>query len=68
MDLRIKEGVDKLVPGITGWAQINGRDELSIPDKVKLEVEYMKRKSLLFDVKILWLTIVKALSQDRVSH
>ncbi|SVE20802.1 uncharacterized protein METZ01_LOCUS473656, partial [marine metagenome] len=67
-DLRIKEGVDKLVPGITGWAQINGRDELSIPDKVKLEVEYMKRKSLLFDVKILWLTIVKALSQDRVSH
>ena len=68
IDLRIKEGVDKLVPGITGWAQINGRDELSIPDKVKLEVEYMKRKSLLFDVKILWLTIVKALSQDRVSH
>ena len=68
IDLRIKEGVDKLVPGITGWAQINGRDELSIPDKVKLEVEYMKRKSLLFDVKILWMTIVKALSQDRVSH
>ena len=68
IDLRVKEGVDKLVPGITGWAQINGRDELSIPDKVKLEVEYMKRKSLLFDVKILWMTIVKALSQDRVSH
>ena len=66
--LRIKEGVDKLVPGVTGWAQINGRDELLIPDKVKLEVEYMERKSLLFDVKILWMTLVKVISQDRVSH
>ena len=66
--LRIKEGVDKLVPGVTGWAQINGRDELSIPDKVKLEVEYMERNSLWFDVKILWMTLVKVISQDKVSH
>ena len=68
IELRIKEGVDKLVPGITGWAQINGRDELLILDKVKLEVEYMERQSLWFDVKILWITLVKIISQDRVSH
>ena len=65
---RIEEGVDKLVPGITGWAQINGRDELLIPDKVKLEVEYLEQQSLWFDVKILWLTLVKVISQDSVSH
>ena len=68
IELRIKEGVDKLVPGVTGWAQINGRDELSIPDKVKLEVEYMERRSLWFDFKILWMTLVKVISQDKVSH
>ncbi len=66
--LRIKEGVDKLVPGITGWAQINGRDELLIPDKVKLEVEYLERQSLWFDFKILWMTFVKVIKQDKVSH
>lgn len=66
--LRIKEGVDKLVPGITGWAQINGRDELLIPDKVKLEVEYLERQSLWFDIKILWMTLVKVIKQDKVSH
>ena len=68
IELRIKEGVDKLVPGVTGWAQINGRDALLIPDKVKLEVEYMERQSLWFDVKILWMTLVKIISQDSVSH
>jgi O-antigen biosynthesis protein WbqP len=68
IDLRVKEGVDKLMPGITGWAQINGRDELLIPDKVRLEVEYMNRKSLMFDIKILWLTVLKVLVQDRISH
>ena len=65
---RIEKGIDKLVPGITGWAQINGRDELLITDKVKLEVEYLERQSLWFDVKILWITLVKVISQDRVSH
>jgi len=68
IELRIKEGVDKLVPGLTGWAQINGRDELLIPDKVKLDVEYMERQSLWFDVKILWITLVKVIIQDSVSH
>ena len=47
--LRTEKGVDKLLPGITGWAQVNGRDELSIPDKVALEIEYMQKKSFLFD-------------------
>ena len=50
--LRKEKGVDKLLPGITGWAQVNGRDELSIPDKVALDVEYLKRKSFWFDIKI----------------
>jgi len=50
--LRTEKGVDKLLPGITGWAQVNGRDELSIPDKVALDVEYLKRKSFWFDIKI----------------
>ena len=68
INLRIKYGVDKLVPGITGWAQINGRDDLLIPDKVKLELEYLKSKSLFFDIKILYLTGLKVLSQDSVSH
>ena len=58
IDLRIKEGVDKLLPGITGWAQVNGRDELSIPDKVLLDIEYLKHQSILFDIKILWITFL----------
>lgn len=66
--LRTKNGVDQLVPGLTGWAQVNGRDELAIPEKVKLDVEYLKRQSLLFDLRILWLTFVKVLKRDGVSH
>ncbi|MBE8189935.1 MAG: sugar transferase [Candidatus Thioglobus sp.] len=66
--LRIEKGVDKLLPGITGWAQVNGRDELSIADKVALEVEYLQQKSFWFDVKILWLTLLKVLQKDGVSH
>ncbi len=68
INLRSKNGIDKLTPGITGWAQINGRDELLIPDKIKLEKEYLKHKSFWFDIKILWKTLVKVLSQDSVSH
>lgn len=66
--LRTEQGVHELVPGLTGWAQINGRDELPIPEKVKLDVEYLQRRSLGFDVKILWLTFVKVLRRDGVSH
>jgi O-antigen biosynthesis protein WbqP len=66
--LRTEQGLHTLVPGLTGWAQVNGRDELSIPEKVKLDVAYMQRQSLLFDIRILWLTIVKVLRRDGVSH
>lgn len=66
--LRTKQGVHILLPGLTGWAQVNGRDELSIPDKVKLDVVYLRRQSLWFDVRILWLTLVKVLKRDGVSH
>ena len=66
--LRIEKGVDKLLPGITGWAQVNGRDELSIPDKVALDVEYLHRQSFWFDMKILWMTFLKVVKRDGVSH
>ena len=66
--LRTEKGVDKLLPGITGWAQVNGRDELSIPDKVALDVEYLKRKSFWFDIKILWMTFLKVVKRDGMSH
>ena len=66
--LRSKKSVDKLLPGITGWAQVNGRDELSIPDKVALDVEYLNRQSFWFDLKILWMTFLKVLKRDGVSH
>jgi len=66
--LRTEKGVDKLLPGITGWAQVNGRDELSIPDKVALDVEYLHRQSFWFDMKILWMTFLKVIKRDGVSH
>ena len=66
--LRTTNGVDKLLPGITGWAQVNGRDELSIADKVALDVEYLKRQSFWFDIKILWMTFLKVIKRDGVSH
>jgi len=66
--LRSEKGVDKLLPGITGWAQVNGRDELSIPDKVALDVEYLNRQSFWFDMKILWMTFLKVVKRDGVSH
>jgi O-antigen biosynthesis protein WbqP len=66
--LRTEKGVDKLLPGITGWAQVNGRDELSIPDKVALDVEYLNRQSFWFDMKILWMTFLKVVKRDGVSH
>jgi len=66
--LRTNAGVHELVPGLTGWAQVNGRDELPIPDKVKLDVEYLQRRSFGFDLWILWLTLLKVLRRDGVSH
>ena len=66
--LRTELGVHVLPPGLTGWAQINGRDELPIPEKVKLDAEYLQRQSLAFDGRILWLTLVKVLRRDGVSH
>ena len=66
--LRTEKGVSKLLPGITGWAQVNGRDELSIPDKVALDVEYLNRQSFWFDIKILCMTFLKVVKHDGVSH
>jgi O-antigen biosynthesis protein WbqP len=66
--LRVEQGVHTLVPGLTGWAQVNGRDELPIPEKVKLDVAYLQRQSLWFDLQILWLTFLKVLRRDGVSH
>ena len=66
--LRTEKGVNKLLPGITGWAQVNGRDELSISDKVVLDVEYLNQQSFWFDMKILWMTFLKVVKRDGVSH
>jgi O-antigen biosynthesis protein WbqP len=66
--LRSQVGVDKLLPGLTGWAQINGRDELPIFEKVKLDAEYLRRQSFWFDLKIVFLTFVRVISRQGVSH
>ena len=66
--LRTQAGVHALTPGLTGWAQINGRDELPIPQKVAFDVEYLRRKSLLFDLKIILLTALKVIRRDNVTH
>ncbi len=68
IELRTAHEVHVLLPGLTGWAQVNGRDELPITDKVKLDVAYLQRQSLWFDIRILWLTSVKVLRRDGVSH
>ena len=65
---RTEKGVDKLMPGLTGWAQVNGRDDLSISKKVVLDVEYMDRQSFWFDLYILWLTVLKVIRRDGVAH
>jgi len=66
--LRTEKGVHQLVPGLTGWAQVNGRDELPIPQKVDLDVEYSNKQSFFFDIYILWLTFIKVIRKDGVSH
>ena len=68
INLRKKSGVDFLLPGITGWAQINGRDELSLKTKVDLDKEYMDNQSFLMDVKIICLTIFVCIKRDKISH
>ena len=68
IELRTQLGVHELVPGLTGWAQINGRDELPISEKVALDVEYLCRKSPWFDILILWLTFVKVIRRDGITH
>lgn len=68
MELRTKQGVDALTPGLTGWAQVNGRDELPIPQKVAFDVQYLQRRSFWFDMRILWLTFVKVVRRDGVTH
>ena len=66
--LRTQAGVHSLMPGVTGWAQVNGRDELSIPDKVKMDEYYLKNKSLWLNIKILFMTVFKVFKVDGVSH
>ena len=68
IDLRTQQGVHALVPGLTGWAQVNGRDELPIPEKVKLDAVYLQQQSFLFDIRILWMTFLKVIHMDGVSH
>jgi O-antigen biosynthesis protein WbqP len=66
--LRTQYGVHQLVPGLTGWAQVNGRDELPIPEKVRLDAEYKQNRSFRLDMRILWMTFIKVLRRDGVSH
>ena len=68
ISLRTKSGVETLVPGLTGWAQVNGRDDISMIDKVKLDKEYLENQSISFDIKILWLTVLRVLKRKGVSH
>ena len=66
--LRTEKGVDQLVPGLTGWAQVNGRDELTVTEKVMLDIEYLKRHSFWFDLRILWLTYLKIVKSEGILH
>ena len=68
IELRTNAGVHELVPGLTGWAQINGRDELPIPEKVALDVEYLHRRSIFLDIRIIFLTAWKVIRRDNVTH
>jgi O-antigen biosynthesis protein WbqP len=68
IDLRTKFNVHTILPGLTGWAQVNGRDELPIPEKVKLDVVYLERQSLSFDLRIMWMTFLKVIHREGVSH
>jgi O-antigen biosynthesis protein WbqP len=66
--LRSVAKLDKLTPGLTGWAQVNGRDEIDLNSKLRLEIEYLNKKSLLFDIRILWITFLKVIYRAGISH
>jgi O-antigen biosynthesis protein WbqP len=66
--MRTRKGVHRIVPGITGWAQVNGRDTLPIPVKVEFDEYYLKNRSFMFDLKILWITFAKVLRTEGVQH
>ena len=66
--LRSKKGIDKLLPGVTGLAQINGRDELSISEKVIFEIEYLENRSFWLDLKIIFMTFIKVINNNGISH
>ena len=68
IEMRTEHGVHKIRPGLTGWAQINGRDELPIPEKVKLDVDYVRMQSLAFDAKVILLTFLKVMRRDGIVH
>ena len=68
IDLRTEQNVHLIRPGLTGWAQINGRDELPIPDKVKLDAEYLRLQSFTFDIKVIMLTALKVVRRDGIVH
>jgi O-antigen biosynthesis protein WbqP len=68
IEMRTAAGADSLRPGLTGWAQVNGRDELPIPTKVGFDVDYLRRQSLAFDIQIIWMTVLKVLKRDGVTH
>ena len=68
IEMRTQTGVHQLVPGLTGWAQVNGRDEIALVDKVRLDTEYLQRQSFVFDLHILWLTALKVLRREGVTH
>ncbi|MEN6320685.1 MAG: sugar transferase [Syntrophaceae bacterium] len=68
IELRTVKGVHSLVPGITGWAQVNGRDSITIPVKVEYDEYYLKRRSFMFDLKILWMTFLKVIKREGVKH
>ena len=68
IELRTQKGIHNLIPGLTGWAQVNGRDELQVLEKVALDFEYMQVRSFKLDIKIIWLTFFKILKKEGVSH
>ena len=68
IEMRTQTGVHQLVPGLTGWAQVNGRDEIALLDKVQLDTEYLQRQSFVFDLHILWLTVRKVVRREGITH
>jgi O-antigen biosynthesis protein WbqP len=68
VELRTAKGIHRIIPGITGWAQVNGRDDLPIPIKVQLDEYYLVNRSFLFDMRIIFLTLVKVLRREGVTH